>query len=320
MSLDQLRDRLFGTSRAARRFRQRGNRAARRPCGTPLTSERLEDRVVLSGVTITSGMTINVANGDVAGLISAITTANADGQPTTIVLATNGVYDVSSIDNTVTFFYGTTANGLPQITGNVTIDGNGATLERSSAAGTPAFRLLDLQSGELTLNNLTIANGEESRDALPAGSWALGGGILDLFASSLTLNGVTLQDNSVIGSTGAVGGTGAGGSTTAPNKGGTGGDGGIAEGGALYDLGGSVTIINSQITSNSATGGGGGTGGDGLNLTNSLGEGYGGDGGNGGLAEAGGVYAFGGTLTINNSTIAANSAVGGPGGQGGAPG
>ncbi len=43
---------------------------------------------------------------------------------------------------------------------NLTIIGKGATIGRSTAAGTPAFHLFDAAAGAaLTLNNLTIANG-----------------------------------------------------------------------------------------------------------------------------------------------------------------
>ncbi|HTU92269.1 MAG TPA: hypothetical protein VMF69_19465, partial [Gemmataceae bacterium] len=152
MWLAQLRKRWFGTPRAARRSRLRATPPRRR-----LMLERLEDRIV------PAGPVISVGNSDVAGLIAAINTANTDGQPTTINLAANGTYNLTKINNydLVNGLKG--ANGLPQITGNVTIQGNGATIERSSAAGTPAFRLLDVEScGNLTLNNLTIEGGEES--------------------------------------------------------------------------------------------------------------------------------------------------------------
>jgi hypothetical protein len=51
-------------------------------------------------------------------------------------------------------------NGL-LITKPVSIEGNGATITRSTTAGTPAFRLFGVESsGRLTINNLTLTNGD----------------------------------------------------------------------------------------------------------------------------------------------------------------
>ena len=68
-------------------------------------------------------------------------------------------------------------NGLPVIAAkdNLTIVGNGDTIERSTAVGTPLFRLLDVASGgSLTLENLTLQGGHIPgpaglRDPSPAG-------------------------------------------------------------------------------------------------------------------------------------------------------
>ena len=49
----------------------------------------------------------------------------------------------------------------------MTIVGNGDTIERSTAASTPDFRLLDVaRGGSLTLENLTLQGGME-RSGLP---------------------------------------------------------------------------------------------------------------------------------------------------------
>src|SRR6185437_5546882 len=236
MWLAQLRKRWFGSSRSARDSRPRTTPPRR---SMRLALERLEDRIVPAVSPIT------VANGDVAGLIAAIQTANTDGQPTTIILATNGTYDLTQINNYDTGSDGTKgANGLPQITGNVTIQGNGATIERSSASGTPAFRLLDVENhANVTLKNLTIEGGEEIGNDLSKQAFVTGGGIRNNLGN-LTLNGVTLTGNSLVGSTGANGGTATGTNPGLPNQGGTGGTGGTALGGALYSFGGHLTIIH----------------------------------------------------------------------------
>ena len=85
-------------------------------------------------------------------LITAIQNANAAGVATTITLAANTTFDFASSDNATDG-----SNALPVITGNITIIGNGDTLERS---GTAAFRLFDVASGgSLTLENLTLPGG-----------------------------------------------------------------------------------------------------------------------------------------------------------------
>jgi hypothetical protein len=65
---------------------------------------------------------------DVAELIAAIHTANGNDEADTLELATNCVYTLTMVDNSDEP-YG--PNGLPQITSEITIHGNGATIERS---------------------------------------------------------------------------------------------------------------------------------------------------------------------------------------------
>src|ERR1700683_2449886 len=48
---------------------------------------------------------------------------------------------------------------LPVIGQNLTIDGDGATLERSTAPGTPDFSVLQAIAGDLAVNQLNISNG-----------------------------------------------------------------------------------------------------------------------------------------------------------------
>ena len=96
--------------------------------------------------------------------------------------------------------YGNT--GLPVIAANdnLTILGNGDTIERSTATGTPDFRLLRVASGgSLTLENLTLQGGMIEGSAAsglssfqPEGA-ASGGAIFN--QGTLVLNGVTVQDN-----------------------------------------------------------------------------------------------------------------------------
>src|SRR5262249_15313713 len=96
------------------------------------------------------------------------------------------------------------ANGLPVIGAgkavSLTIIGNGDTIERSTAAGTPAFRLFDLAAGSsLSLQNLTLQNGL----AQGAGAAADGGAIYN--QGTLTLTAATVENNNAQGSNGANG-------------------------------------------------------------------------------------------------------------------
>jgi hypothetical protein len=67
-----------------------------------------------------------ITNGDTAALISAITSANGTPEPDTICLAENGTYTFSTEHSG--------SNALPEITSEITIEGNNATLARDVAA------------------------------------------------------------------------------------------------------------------------------------------------------------------------------------------
>ena len=105
----------------------------------------------------------------------------------TLVAPTTSPYGLTAVDNSTDG-----ATGLPVIAANdnLTILGNGDTIARSTAAGTPAFRLFDVATGvSLTLENLTLQGGLAFGSGVPAE----GGGIYS--QGSLDLNGVTVQNN-----------------------------------------------------------------------------------------------------------------------------
>ena len=159
-------------------------------------------------------------------------------------------------------------NGLPVIVnaataGTLTINGNGATIARSSAGGTPSFRILDIASGgNLTLNNTVISNGNTSG----SGGGILNKGTLSVNDSSLELNGasvaggaisnngtVTVNESSLINNAATVGGgiannsgtTNINSSTLFLNHAGE-------TGGAIAVVGGSVTVSNCTFENNTA--------------------------------------------------------------------
>jgi hypothetical protein len=245
-------------------------------------------------------------------LRDAITAANTDtatggcqgGGPTdTIVLPLAATITLTVVDNSTD---GET--GLPVVTTTIIINGNGSTVERSSAAGTPIFRIFDVSdTGDLTLNDLAIANGLTAIHS----KGDPGGGILN--AGTLTLNNCTVSGNAT--------GDGSDG-----NSGGDGGDGGgIFNGGTLTMTG---CTVSGNTTGNggngSASGGGGGDGGDGgdgggianegtANLNNCTisgnTTGHGGDGTrNGGEGGDGGGIVTDGTVGLANCTITQNTA------------
>ena len=141
--------------------------------------------------------TFNIADGDVSGLIAAINTANGDGVPDTIELATNGTYELTAVDNNTNG-----PNGLPSIISDLTINANGSTISRSSASGTPVFRILHVSvAGNLTLNLATISSGH--------GSIVAGGiynfGLINITESSISNNVGTGIYNESSGSANIIG-------------------------------------------------------------------------------------------------------------------
>jgi hypothetical protein len=150
-----------------------------------LKVKQLEDRTVPSGFTA----------GTVAELIVDINAANAVGGSNRITLVAGKTFTLTAVDNTTDG-----ATGLPVIAANdtLTIGGNGDTIQRSRASGTPAFRLFDVASGaSLTLENVTVQNGLAKGDGSGAAS-AEGGGLSS--QGSLALNTVTVQNNTAQGS------------------------------------------------------------------------------------------------------------------------
>ena len=174
--------------------------------------------------------TFNIPDGDVAGLIAAINTANTNPDADTISLAPNGTYTLTAVNWT---YYYTGPSGLPAISSPMTINGNGATIQRSSAAGTPDFRILYVGAGDLTLNEVTIRGG---RSASGASGYPGGGGGIRIDNGNLLLVKSTVTDN--WGN----------------------------EGGGIFNfVGGTLTVINSTVSHN--TGYGGRTGGGILNFS-----------------------------------------------------
>lgn len=263
--------------------------------------EQLEDRLVPSNFTAAT----------VSDLIADINAANLAGGSNTITLTAPATspYVLTAVDNTT---HG--ANGLPVIAKNdtLTIIGNGDTIERSTASGTPNFRLFDVaKGGSLILENLTLQNGL----AFGAGSSAEGGAIYN--QGTLDLNGVTVQNNIAQGQQGA---SGVRGTATVGQS---------AAGGGIYSSGSLTLEGGTSVQDNQALGGRGGTvfpgvliGGGGKpspgggKPSGPSGPGAGPYGLAGGNGFGGGVYVAGGTATMIDASVSANTARGGSFGAG----
>ncbi|MGH3387504.1 MAG: hypothetical protein ACRDOO_01335 [Actinomadura sp.] len=233
---------------------------------------------VLAGVGLAAvpsaaqAQTISVACGDTPGLIAAITTANA-ATSAKIRLGRNCTYDLTAAFAQVTPPATRGPNGLPIITGDISIDGRGSTIRRTVAA---QFRILEVAAGAvLRATGLGISGGDAGAET--------GGGVLNA-------RGRVLFDKSTISGNTADNGAGLSNDSgdmrlerstvsnnqTRANGGGGGGiysDGFLmversrltanqanTNGGGLFsELGGRVVLNRSDITSNRAvlgTGGG----------------------------------------------------------------
>lgn len=330
--LDGLRRWLAGLTRARRRAWARRLTAAT-PAALLAAALAGGPTAHAANIAVDAGVVVIAVDGD-CSLREAIVNANDDAAthadcaagsgPDTIVLPAASTFTVPDVDNTTDG-----ENGLPSITTEITIDGNGAIIERA-AADPDTFRLLHVTStGDLALDASTVRNGvaDEVGDAVGGGIFNYGG-VLEI------TNGSVISGNSAEAGGGILsngGSTGITGSTITGNS---------AEyiGGGVYVGGGSLTIADSTISDNSADAGGGvvtvyaAATITGSTITGNsailVGPPVGGGGvlvafgtaalssstvsGNSALI-GGGVQAFAGNLGIDHSTIAGNSAYYGAG-------
>ncbi len=254
---------------------QRHNHASR-PKKARFSLEPLEGRALLTSY-YASNVSELIADVNPATLNNTITLTAPPTAP----------YVLTAVNNT---WNG--ANGLPLVEENLTIIGNGDTIERSTAAGTPAFRLFAVSAGyTLTLQDLTLQGGLAfGSDGVPAE----GGAIYN--QGYLALTGVAVENNEALGAPGLPGVSGE-----------AGGAGGNALGGGLYQGGGTVSLTDTTLSSNTAQGG------NGVNFSSTLNDFP----SAGGEAAGGAYYAAGGTVALMTDNVASNTALGGQGGQGG---
>jgi hypothetical protein len=214
-----------------------------------------------------------------SALVAAIQHANSVGSAT-LLLAGNCNYVLTAA--------AAPGDGLPPITGNLTVTGaQGTTISRSS---TTAFRIIDVAAGgSLTLTGVTVTNGNTNN---------FGGGILDL--GTLALRNVT-----VTGSTAAFGGglyVAPSGRATASSSG-FAGNTGIVIGGGISDDG-TLALRNVKLTGNTASKGGA----LGVGTTGHVTISFSRLTGNAASNQGGGAINSAGQLAVDHSTLSGNTA------------
>ena len=228
----------------------------------------------------------NIADGDVAALLAAIQFVHGNSE-VTVNLASNGTYTFEQQVG------GATLSTI--INASLTINGNGATIARSSASGTPAFNFFSIGEGTLTLKDLTLRNGSGTD-----------GGAIESSACNLRLTNVTFSGNHAGGNGGAL----ALSSCTVDMTTVTFSDNhATGNGGALsLDANTGTAIRDSSFLNNSAGGDGGGINNEGqLSVDNStFRDNSGQNGGALALAEQ-----TDNTASITNSTFSTNTATNG---------
>ena len=159
-----------------------------------------------------------------AALAAALSSA---GEGATLTLAARCTYRLTA--------------GLPAVSEDLSIVGHGATLQRSTAPGTPKFAIIEVNDGGPTVSDLNFRNGVPAIDFAGTGVLTVNGG---LFSGNKGAGAIT--DTSP-GSGPQVNGATFTRNTTADN------------GGAIYDDAdaGGATVTNSTFYGNNAAGSGG---------------------------------------------------------------
>jgi len=256
--------------------------------------------------------------GDGAGLASDVTLRYAITQANANALTNPGSTNTITFSSSLAGETVSLSNNLPLIDANVTI--NGAAAPGITISGANAYRVFFVDQGTVSLQNLNVANGFAQGGSGGAASAGGGGGLGAggaLFVNqgaNVALQGVTFENNHVVGGTGGTSVSG----PSLPLSGG--GGGGLAGNG-----GNGAAVIGGSYLPANVGGGGGGFIGNGANATQTGptsfagGNGGGINGGTGGTdtqpGQAGGVGGGGGgagRLTDGGN----GGAFGGGGGQG----
>jgi hypothetical protein len=224
-----------------------------------------------AGVASSAGVTVGCDADEgvrATALIQALTASNEYPGADVIDLAPGCTYTLTSLDNV-----GSRGNnGLPVITGDLTLNGNDATIRRDPLAASD-FRILEIGDGvTVVISGLTIAHG-----SAPGFNSGAGGGIANRGTLTVT-NGTFVSNEAFFG--GGIWNTGTLtlANSTFSGNGGTRG-GGISNSGTL-------TVMDSTFSNNAV-----------VNYASGLSP----------VTSLGGAISNAGSLTITNSTFSANT-------------
>ncbi len=252
--------------------------------------ERLERRELLATLMVST-----LADSGPGSLRAEISQGNVDTSPDTITFGPGVVGTIVLV------------SPLPDLSATLSIMGPGSSalaVARSSAFGTPSFRIFSVAQGaRVVMSGLTITGG--SFTAVPP-TGTDGAGIHN--AGVLTLSGCTIENNSSSGNGGGILNSG----TLSLIDSSVSGNSAGFEGGGIESWG-TLTVKNSMIGNNTAGTSGGGINSNypgSLNLVGStvsgnMADGTGGRGGGVG----GGIFSEG-PITVSNSTLSDNTAIG----------
>jgi hypothetical protein len=265
-----------------------------------------------------------VKSDGLCSLIEAIINANNDAATHSDCTAGSGADVIElaagtthTVTNSHTNYYGST--GLPRITSEITIEGNGARIAAKKGAH---FRLLAVEtSGDLTLQNVTVSGGSQhyggaifnygtltvNYSTITKGQAGLGGGVFNGSAASLNIYGSTISKNTAFYGGGIYDYAGAVSlaySTVTGNR-------SFVDGGGIYERSGSLAVSDSTVSKNRSGRDGAGAHNRDSDSTIS----YSTISGNsaGWLSYGGGIYDRSSTTLIENSTISGNKATYGGG-------
>jgi hypothetical protein len=152
-------------------------------------------------------------SGGQPGLASAIDQANGSGGGT-IILTPGCTYTLTQADGSNAGCYPCNAIGLPNLLSNITIEGNGATIERAPSA--PAFGLIEVdnvssflgfglyENVAVDLTGLTLRGGLQTNLGGRAILFPLSGGAIENVGGLLKLDGVTVTGNTAAGAGGGI--------------------------------------------------------------------------------------------------------------------
>ena len=238
-----------------------------------------------------------------------------NGTATTVNVGATGTVqngtDVAAAGGTVNLAATTTYKNGSQINiaKNITVKGAGA--GSTIVSGDKLYRVFNIASGNVTLDSLTITNGNTAvyGTGYAAGN---GGGIRNDGYGTLSFISTNILDNSGgggggISSQGSINLTNSSVSNNTSNN--------SWVGGGILSYGGVITLTNSTVSGNTATWNGGGiftfTDGGTIILTNSTVS------ANTAAQGGGGIFGYGGGITLTNSIVSGNTANGSFNGDGG---